>query len=96
PLETGTLLMDGIVVDGSMRGQGIGSRLLDAILDYARMHDYEKVRLDVVDTNPRARALYERKGFVEVRTERYPILKPIFGFAGSATMLRTIAGGNTD
>lgn len=88
--QAGVLLMDGIVVDDSMRGLGIGSRLLNAVVDYARDHAYAEVRLDVVDTNPRARQLYERKGFVATDTERYPYLKPIFGFAGSTTMLKPI------
>jgi len=87
-LEPDTLLMDGIVVDADMRGQGIGSKLLDAIVDYACTHQYAQVRLDVVDTNPRARQLYERKGFIAQKTEYYGWLKPIFGFSGSTTMLK--------
>ena len=85
-----TLLMDGIVVDSTMRGGGVGSQLLDAIIEHAQAQHYEQVRLDVVDTNPRARQLYERKGFVATDTQRYPYLKQIFGFSGATTMLKTI------
>lgn len=84
------LLMDGIVVDASMRGKGIGSRLLEEIVDLAREKGYEQVQLDVVDTNPRARQLYERKGFVATKTESYPFFQRIFGFGGSTTMLKAV------
>jgi len=87
-LEAETLLMDGIMVDESMRGKGIGSRLLDAIMTYACAQNYQHVRLDVVDTNPRARQLYERKGFIAQKSEHYRWLKPIFGFSGTTTMTR--------
>ncbi len=82
------LLMDGIVVDSSMRGKGIGSQLLDVVVDYARSAGYKAVRLDVVNTNPRARTLYEHKGFVAVDTTHHPFLNRIFGFSGSTTMLK--------
>lgn len=84
------LLMDGIVVDPAQRGGGIGSQLLDAMIDYAQSRGYDQVRLDVVDTNPRARQLYERKGFVAVDETKYPVLKRIFGFSASTTMLRKV------
>jgi GNAT superfamily N-acetyltransferase len=92
-LEPGVLLMDGIVVDASMRGRGVGSLLLDAMLEHARGAGYRQVRLDVVDTNPRARQLYERKGFVAASTETYPLIKHIFGFSGSTTMYKQVSEG---
>lgn len=84
------LLMDGIVVDQEVRGKGIGAALLDRVIEFAASYDYTSVRLDVVDSNPRARQLYERKGFVPVRSYRYPFLQSIFGFSGSTTMLYPI------
>jgi ribosomal protein S18 acetylase RimI-like enzyme len=88
--ESHLLLMDGIVVDSTLRGGGVGSKLLDAIIDHAQAQRYAQVRLDVVDTNPRARQLYERKGFVATDTRHYPYLKRIFGFSGATTMLKTL------
>ena len=48
------------------------------------------VRLEVVDTNPRARALYEREGYVAVRTERTPYLRRAMGFGEVTTMERRV------
>ncbi|UOF89579.1 GNAT family N-acetyltransferase [Fodinisporobacter ferrooxydans] len=54
-----------IGVDGKHHGKGIGTALLNKILDLA---DHwlllERVELEVLATNPRAQSLYERFGFV--------------------------------
>lgn len=57
------LYLDGLAVVPRARGQGIGTRLLTEVMGIAREHGKGVVRLDVVDTNHRARALYERLGF---------------------------------
>lgn len=84
--DEGQLLMDGISVDPQYRGQGIGGRLLEEIVRYARENGYNSVRLDVIDTNPRAQKLYERKGFKAVKTDKFGFLRPLLGFGGSTTM----------
>ncbi len=81
------LVMDGIVVDAAYRGQGIGAELLDGIIEYARDQGYERVRLDVIDTNPRAKALYQRKGFEAKEHTSFPWLKWLIGFSGATTMV---------
>lgn len=83
---TGELLMDGIVVHHDYRGNGIGGRLLDELAKYANEKLYNRVRLDVIDTNPKAKKLYERKGFKAVKTEQFPYLRWLLGFGGSTTM----------
>jgi GNAT superfamily N-acetyltransferase len=59
----GTLLMDGIFVTERARGQGVGKLLLSGIKRKAKEQGCSQVRLDVIDTNPRAQQLYEREGF---------------------------------
>ena len=80
------LVMDGIAVLPRLRGMGVGKRLLEEIQRYAASHEYDRVRLDVVDTNPRAKQLYENFGFKAVKTERFPQLKHLLGFGGVTTM----------
>lgn len=87
PLEENTLLMDGIFVDAAARGMGIGTVLLRAIKAKAGAHGYTKVRLDVIDINPRARALYEREGFVAGDSTDIGPLSHIFGFQNSTEMV---------
>ncbi|NUB44748.1 GNAT family N-acetyltransferase [Fertoebacter nigrum] len=84
------LLLDGICVDRSARSTGIGTALLAAICAEARQRGYPGVRLDVIDTNWRARALYERNGFVVTGTQRLGPLRHVFGFAAATTMVRQL------
>lgn len=85
-LESDVLLMDGICVDEGWRGRGVGSALLSAIKDKALALNCGRVRLDVVDTNPRAKALYLRQGFQVAKVEDIWPLHGIFGFRRSNVM----------
>ncbi|MBA4376724.1 MAG: molybdopterin-guanine dinucleotide biosynthesis protein MobC [Anaerolinea sp.] len=91
PERSGQLLMNGIAVDPSMRGKGVGTLLLQAVFEFARANCYSTVRLDVVDTNPEARCLYERMGFLPTKTYNYPFLRNIVGFSAETTMIKQIA-----
>ncbi|MAB34117.1 GNAT family N-acetyltransferase [Thalassospira sp.] len=86
-LSEGGLLMDGIFVDPDARRKGVGTALLDAIAREARARDLAQVRLDVIDTNPRARALYERCGFVAGEVQELGLLRHLFGFRTATTMM---------
>ena len=86
PVETGSLLMDGILVAPAARGQGVGTALLDAVKQKARDLGLTNVRLDVIDINPRARALYERQGFVAQETSKTGLFSHVFGFQCSTRM----------
>ena len=54
-----------IGVASGARGNQIGTRLLDALMNLARERDCNGVSLSVEDGNP-ARRLYERSGFIKV------------------------------
>ena len=92
PLKPGQLLMDGIFVASAARGRGIGERLLAEVVAEGARRGCTEIRLDVIDRNTRARQLYERTGFVAVREQRMGLLRHVFGFERSTTMVREIAG----
>lgn len=94
--EPGTLLMDGIFVRADARGRGVGTSLLDAVVRRARTRGLDHVRLDVVDGNDRARALYERRGFKAVRHASIGPLRRVFGFAGATIMMKTVRRATDD
>ncbi|GFE48806.1 molybdopterin-guanine dinucleotide biosynthesis protein MobC [Roseobacter cerasinus] len=81
------LLMDGICVSEQARGFGIGSALLDVMKDEATARGKQAVRLDVIDSNPRAKALYERQGFVATSVEHTGIFETVFRFRSATRML---------
>lgn len=84
--ENERFLMDGIFVTADVRGRGVGTALLTAIMKEARERGYASLRLDVINTNPRARKLYEKRGFVATKTKHMGILRLIFGFESATTM----------
>ena len=85
--QVGALVLDGICVDGGQRGAGIGTALLDAAELHARSQGLASVQLSVIDSNPRARALYERRGFVPEDSGSLGLLGYVYGFDGY-TVLR--------
>lgn len=92
----GQLVMDGIAVDPAVRGHGIGSLLIEEVASIAAEQEgCRMIRLDVIDTNPRARALYDRRGFTAVRTEHTPYLRGLLGFGAVTTMHRPVPATGT-
>ena len=84
-------LMDGICVRREARSMGIGSLLVEAICDEAHARGYGEVRLDVIDSNWRARALYERLGFHALQQDSIGPLHLFFGFRSTTAMVRRIS-----
>lgn len=91
PYRKNELLMDGICVDKNFRGKGIGTSLLKTIFEFAQKNNYKSIRLDVVDSNPRAQKLYENVGFQQVKRHNYPFLKKLMGFSASITMIKELS-----
>ncbi len=89
-VENERFLMDGIFVRDIARGQGVGTMLLDAVTAEARDRGYKEVRLDVIDSNPRARALYERLGFIALPAQKLGLLRHVFGFKTATPMIRQV------
>lgn len=69
----------GLAVLPPFRGQGLGSALLDALLDQLGDAGHAAVSLSVEDGNDRARRLYESRGF-----------QPVGRNGGSDTLLRPL------
>lgn len=89
-VENRRFLLDGLCVRPDARGRGVGSALLHAIFAEARARGHDEVRLDVVEGNFRARALYERHGFTIAGTDRMGVLSLVFGFSSSTRMVRRV------
>jgi ribosomal protein S18 acetylase RimI-like enzyme len=79
-----------IVVDASMRGKGIGTLLMQAVFGIAQQNQCHAIVLDVIDTKPDARRLYERLGFKPVRTIEYGYLRSLIGSSANTTMRKDL------
>lgn len=56
-------------IERSARGQGLGRRMLEDLLDAARRHGFQEVWLETNSTLIEAIALYSRYGFVPVEPD---------------------------
>jgi len=64
----------GVYLNASARGQGIGRRMLDALLDEARkLEGLSVVTLTVAEANRPAVELYQRVGFVQYGRDPYEL-----------------------
>ena len=61
--EPGRMRIVAMWTDPRVRGRGVGTQVLDALVGWARAHDL-RPDLCVAEGNPAARAVYERYGFV--------------------------------
>jgi GNAT superfamily N-acetyltransferase len=62
----------GMWVEPRARRAGLGARLVEAVLGWARSWSARSVELNVTESNPEARSLYRACGFVETG-ERRPL-----------------------
>lgn len=62
-----------IAIDESQRGKGLGKKVLNDVLDYAKSKNYDRVILDVDFRNEGAKRLYESMGFMEFNRKRVKI-----------------------
>jgi len=83
-------LIDSICVAPAMRGRGIGTALVEALCAEGSRRGYPAIRLDVVATNLRARALYERLGFEATGTATLGLLRHVFGFSTATAMAKPL------
>ncbi|MHB0858126.1 MAG: GNAT family N-acetyltransferase [Anaerolineae bacterium] len=86
----GEVYLSALAVKPEARGQGVGTALLNEVLAYAQELGKSTIGLEVIDTNPGARRLYERMGFVVIKRQRMPYAR-MWGFTGLDVMIRRMA-----
>ncbi len=92
PPPPNTLMIEAICVDPARRGLGIGTGLLRNAFETAQRQRRRAVRLIVVDSNPRAAALYRREGFVPVGGGSVRPFGRWYGFERWTAMERPVPG----
>lgn len=64
--DDGSLYLSGLAVVDGMRGQGVGSALMDAVHERARKIGRARVSLICFEANERAMKFYDRLGYREI------------------------------
>jgi ribosomal protein S18 acetylase RimI-like enzyme len=77
-IEDDDFYLQGIAVDRDLRGDGIGSFLMDSVEERARANGSSRLSLDVSAKNERARRFYERCGMAV--TSQWPKRLPLPAF----------------
>jgi GNAT superfamily N-acetyltransferase len=86
----GDLTVGALAVAAPVQGQGVGTQLMEAAFDWACERGFRSMSLEVVDTNPLARRLYERLGFVPLKTQKLPSPLRRLGFSAVTVMVKEI------
>lgn len=89
PAPDNQLYIAGIAVSPELRGQGIGTWLLNATVDFASKHGLEAVHIQVPNTAPALKQLCLRLGFINTATQNRPYLK-LFGINQFSTYSKTV------
>ncbi|MHA1450433.1 MAG: GNAT family N-acetyltransferase [Candidatus Hodarchaeales archaeon] len=77
-----SLYVSTIAVASEYRGKGIGKMLMDKAESLAREKGLAGSCLYVATDNETAINLYEKKGYIKAKEEKYPFLKWMFGVSG--------------
>ena len=79
PLENQICEMKRLYVVPGHRNRKIGRALAEAVIDKARTCDYERMRLDTIESMKAAQALYHSLGFRLIKPYRYnPLENPSY------------------
>ncbi|TWT77380.1 Mycothiol acetyltransferase [Posidoniimonas polymericola] len=84
------LNIQAITVRAELRNQGLGTLLVNEAQRYAGRHAFRELTLEVVDTNPQAKRLYERLGFTTKKTESTWPFTARAGFNAVDTMAKPV------
>jgi ribosomal protein S18 acetylase RimI-like enzyme len=82
PPKKGVGIIYQLGVAPDYRGKGVGQQILNRLLAQVRAQKLLVAALDVAESNPRAKALYQRTGFQE-KTLRQGSLRSRFGHVGN-------------
>jgi GNAT superfamily N-acetyltransferase len=89
-VQAGDLRIESIAVDPAMRGQGVGTWLLNAATDFAGRQGFRAAHINVPDTASDLFKLARRVGFNYVSTQTRNFLKP-FNINNFVTLTKIIS-----
>lgn len=89
PAPIDQLVISGIAVSPELRGQGIGTWLLNAAVDFASKHGLQAIHINVPNTAPALKQLCQRLGFISTAVQNKHSLK-LFGISTFTTFTKNV------
>lgn len=81
--EPGVLTLANLSIVESARGQGIGTQMVKEFIRFGINQNFRILKLEVINSNVRAKALYERLGFKITKYSKIPFpWSHLLGFTG--------------
>lgn len=82
------LHLESLAVTGKEQGKGIGTQLLNATINHAKAKSFSQIKLEVIQTNQKAKKLYKKIGFKSTKIIKIPYpFSYIIGFSSFEEML---------
>jgi ribosomal protein S18 acetylase RimI-like enzyme len=91
PKRNDGLKLEMLAVCPEARGKGIGKIMLDYLVDLAQEEGFKRITLEVIDSNEKAKKLYEKKGYKAVKYINTAIFTRNIGFRGSFKMQKDLS-----
>lgn len=66
------LYLEILAVSKDQQNKGIGTKLIQSTIEHARSKKIPQIKLEVVNTNPKAKKLYQRIGFRKAKDHKIP------------------------
>lgn len=78
--------IEAIAVAKKHQRKGIGTKLIKKAIAYSKKHNYKRIILNVVNTNPNAKRLYKRVGFKTIGNRYYGFITKKAGYTSYSKM----------
>lgn len=91
-LKDDEMYIDLIVVDANHRGKGIASLLIEKVTNLSIENNFNKILLDVVDTNESAINLYKKLGYKTLKVIDFKGLTDFMGYRKVMYMCKNLKG----
>lgn len=90
PKKKDGLKLEMIAVSPKARGKGVGTKMLDYLNSIAVKDGFKKLTLEVIDSNNKAKVLYEKKGYRDIKYTNTSLFTKSMGFNGYYKMQKII------
>ena len=72
--KANVMIVDNVEVEEQYRGQGVGTKLMQKVIELAKNRGVDSIDLNVNKENIAAKKLYEKAGFIKTNKDYYRMI----------------------